>query len=62
MALINNISTLLGFGGAKPKQREGALAVNDLHFDSKEKQHVGGHTNLDIQGKNVPKYVDNLPK
>lgn len=62
MALIDKISNVLAFGGAKPAERAGAKADNDLHFDKVAKTHVGGHTQLELQAGAISKYTDNLPK
>lgn len=58
MALIDNISTILGFGGAKPEVREGASQSNDIHVQGGS--HNSSHTVLEPKGQPT-KYVDNLP-
>lgn len=61
MALINNISNVLGLGGATPQAREGASATTSkIHVDGTSQKPE--HSVLDLDGKIASKYTDNLPK
>ena len=59
--LKDQISSQYGLKGDTPDNRPGASALNDIHYSTKTKEHVGGHTQLSLGGKPV-KYTDNLPE
>lgn len=58
MALIDKISTSLGFGGARPTNRLGSTAGDDIHIQGGS--HATNHTELELKAQPV-KYTDNLP-
>ena len=60
MALIDSISTVLGFGGATPATRPGASAdTTTIHVAGSSQK--GDHSVLDLDGQTPAKYTDNLP-
>jgi hypothetical protein len=58
MALIDSISTILGFGGTKPANRAGISASEDIHVQGGS--HAASHTELELKAQ-PKKYTDNLP-
>ena len=62
MALLDKLpESPYGLKGQTPSNLASSTLAGDLHFDTKTKNHVGGHTALELGGTPT-KYTDNLPK